>query len=298
MVSGRDSRKSDMSSLTADSFKTGFLPTWCPGCGDFGIWMALKQALAQLGIGPDDAMIVYGIGCHGNMYDWMNTYAVEGLHGRAIPVAQGIKLANHKLPVIVISGDGDCLGEGGNHFIHAAKRNPDITVIIHDNQVYGLTTGQASPTAKQGFKTKSTPEGVTDEPMNPLTLAISTGATFAARGFAGDIPGLTQLIVDAISHKGFAVVDTLQPCVTFDRVHTYAWYRQRLYQLKNEGYVADNRLRALEKALEWGDRIPLGIFYQEIRPTSEDREPALAEKPLVELPLILDNLEELLKEFI
>lgn len=287
-----------MSSLIADSFKTGFLPTWCPGCGDFGIWMALKQALAQLGIGPDDAAIVYGIGCHGNMYDWMNTYAVEGLHGRALPVAQGIKLANHKLPVIVVSGDGDCLGEGGNHFIHAAKRNPDITVIIHDNQVYGLTTGQASPTAKQGFKTKSTPEGVADEPVNPLTLAITAGATFVARGFAGDTPGLTQLMVSAISHKGFAVVDTLQPCVTFDRVHTYPWYRERLYQLKQEGYQADNRLQALEKALEWGDRIPLGIFYQETRPTSEDREPALAEKPLVELPLPLDNLEELLKEFI
>lgn len=287
-----------MSSLTADSYKTGFLPTWCPGCGDFGIWMALKQALAQLGIGPDDATIVYGIGCHGNMYDWMNTYAVEGLHGRALPVAQGIKLANHKLPVIVVSGDGDCLGEGGNHFIHAAKRNPDITVIIHDNQVYGLTTGQASPTAKSGFKTKSTPEGVTDEPVNPLTIAITAGATFAARGFAGDIPGLTQLMASAISHKGFAVVDTLQPCVTFDRVHTYAWYRERLYQLTQEGYQANNRLQALEKALEWGDRIPLGIFYQETRPTSEDQEPALVEKPLVELPLTLDNLEELLKEFI
>lgn len=287
-----------MSSITADSFKTGFLPTWCPGCGDFGIWMALKQALAQLGIGPDDATIVYGIGCHGNMYDWMNTYAVEGLHGRALPVAQGIKLANHKLPVIVVSGDGDCLGEGGNHFIHAAKRNPDITVIIHDNQVYGLTTGQASPTAKQGFKTKSTPEGVADEPVNPLTLAISTGATFVARGFAGDSPGLTQLIVDAISHKGFAVVDTLQPCVTFDRVHTYAWYRQRLYQLKNEGYVADNRLRALEKAMEWGDRIPLGIFYQESKSTSEEREPALRSLPLVASSLGIAPTDELLGEFI
>ncbi|MEK7129681.1 MAG: thiamine pyrophosphate-dependent enzyme [Patescibacteria group bacterium] len=287
-----------MSSITADSFKTGFLPTWCPGCGDFGIWMALKQALAQLGIGPDDAAIVYGIGCHGNMYDWMNTYAVEGLHGRALPVAQGVKLANHKLPVIVVSGDGDCLGEGGNHFIHAAKRNPDITVIIHDNQVYGLTTGQASPTAQQGFKTKSTPEGVTDEPVNPLTLAITAGATFVARGFAADSPGLTQLFVDAISHKGFAVVDTLQPCVTFDRVHTYAWYRERLYQLKQEGYRADNRLGALEKALEWGDRIPLGIFYQETRLTSEDREPALTGEPLVSASAGTVQADELLKEFI
>jgi 2-oxoglutarate ferredoxin oxidoreductase subunit beta len=144
--------------------------------------MALKEALVKLGIGTDDGLIVYGIGCHGNMYDWMKIYGFAGLHGRALPVAQGAKFANHALPVIVVSGDGDCLGEGGNHFIHAAKRNPDITVIIHDNQVYGLTTGQASPTAQIGFKTKSTPEGAVDAPLNPLTLALSTGATFVARG--------------------------------------------------------------------------------------------------------------------
>ena len=151
-----------MSTLTADTYKTGFLPTWCPGCGDFGIWMSLKNALATLGIGSDDALLIYGIGCHGNMYDWMKTYAFVGLHGRTLPVAQGAKFANHTVPVICIAGDGDCLGEGGNHFIHAAKRNPNITVMLHDNQVYGLTTGQASPTAKQGFKTKSTPDGVVD----------------------------------------------------------------------------------------------------------------------------------------
>ena len=252
-----------MSSITADSFKTNFLPTWCPGCGDYGIWTALKMALAKLGIGPDDALLVYGIGCHGNMYDWMRTYAFEGLHGRALPVAQGVKLANHNLPVICVCGDGDCLGEGGNHFIHAAKRNPNITVLIHDNQVYGLTTGQASPTAKTGFKTKSTPDGVSDEPLNPLTLAITAGATFVARGFAGDIPGLSDLIAQAISHKGFSVLDMLQPCVTFDKVHTYAWYRTRLYELADQSYMPDDRLRAIEKAMEWGDRIPLGVLYKE-----------------------------------
>lgn len=287
-----------MTSITADQLKTGFLPTWCPGCGDFGIWMSLRQALANLGIGPDDGLIVYGIGCHGNMYDWMNMYAVEGLHGRALPVAQGAKLANHKLPVIVISGDGDCLGEGGNHFIHAAKRNPDITVVIHDNQVYGLTTGQASPTAKPGFKTKSTPEGVVDEPVNPLTIAIASGATFVCRAFAGDIPGSTELLSQAISHKGFSVVDVLQPCVTFDKVHTYQWYRQRLYKLEAEGFKPDNRLAALEKAFEWGDKIPVGVFYKEEKPTSEDREPALAEKPLNSLPLGELNVDQMLAEFI
>lgn len=287
-----------MSTLTAQSYNTGFLPTWCPGCGDYGIWKSLQGAFAQLNIGSDDGLIVYGIGCHGNMYDWMNMYGFIGLHGRALPVAQGAKLANHKLPVVVVSGDGDCLGEGGNHFIHAAKRNPDITVIIHDNQVYGLTTGQAAPTAKPGFKTKSTPDGVTDEPLSPMSLALTAGATFVARGFAGDLPGLTELIATAISHKGFSVVDVMQPCVTFDKVHTYQWYRQRLYRLADDGYVPDNKLKAMEKSMEWGDKIPLGILYRQDKPTSEDRESALSVSPLVDVPLDVPDLEGLINEFI
>jgi 2-oxoglutarate ferredoxin oxidoreductase subunit beta len=287
-----------MQQITADSFKTSFLPTWCPGCGDFGIWSSLKNALAKLGIGPDDGLIVYGIGCHGNMYDWVHMYGVEGLHGRTLPVAQGAKLVNHKLPVLVVSGDGDGLGEGGNHFIHAAKRNADIAVFLHDNQVYGLTTGQASPTAKSGFKTKSTPEGVTDEPINPLTLALAAGATFVARAFAGDMPGLTELMAAAISHKGFAVLDILQPCVTFDKVHTYAWYRSRVYKLEEEKYQPVDRMKAMEKAMEWGDRIPVGVFYKEDKPTSDDLEPALAAGPLVSQKLEIERLDDLLNEFI
>ena len=287
-----------MSSITASSFNTGFLPTWCPGCGDFGIWMALKEALSKLGIGTDDGLIVYGIGCHGNMSDWMKIYGFAGLHGRALPVAQGAKMANHELPVIVVSGDGDCLGEGGNHFIHAAKRNPDITVIIHDNQVYGLTTGQASPTAQKGFKTKSTPDGAADQPINPLALAISSGASYVARGFAGDAPGLTQIIMNGIQHKGFSVIDVLQPCVTFDKVHTYAWYRQRLYKLEDEGYTPDNQLKALEKAVEWGEKIPVGVFYKTETSTSESREPALTEGPLVRQPLTGIPIDDVLREFV
>jgi len=215
-----------------------------------------------------------------------------------LPVAQGAKLANHTLPVVVVSGDGDCLGEGGNHFMHAAKRNPDITVIIHDNQVYGLTTGQASPTAKPGFKTKSTPEGSTDAPVNPLALAIVSGATFVARGFAGDLPGLTALMTEAMNHKGFAVLDVMQPCVTFDKVHTYQWYRQRLYRLADSGYTPDNKLTALEKAMEWGDKIPLGVFYKEDKPTSEALEPALSGAPLNRLPLEVAHWDKLLNEFV
>ena len=286
-----------MASITASAFSSGFLPTWCPGCGDFGIWMSLKDALATLGIGTDDGLIVYGIGCHGNMYDWMKIYGFVGLHGRTLPVAQGIKLANHTLPVVVVSGDGDGLGEGGNHFLHAAKRNPNITVILHDNQLYSLTTGQASPTAKLGFKTKSTPDGVVDEPINPLTFSITAGATFVARAFAGDPPGLTKLLTAAIAHEGFSVVDVLQPCVTFDKIHTYNWYRERVYYLDAASYMPTNKAAAFEKALEWGDKIPLGLFYQEQKPTSEKREAALLDGPLVQSPVTIPNLDALLSEF-
>ncbi|MBI5613683.1 2-oxoacid ferredoxin oxidoreductase [Candidatus Gottesmanbacteria bacterium] len=283
--------------VSTEEFKTHIMPTWCPGCGDFGIWMSLKSALSGLSIGSDDALLIYGIGCHGNMYSWMKTYGFEGLHGRTLPVAQGVKLSNHELPVIAIAGDGDCLGEGGNHLIHAAKRNPDITLIIHDNQVYGLTTGQASPTAKAGFKTKSTPEGVTDEPINPLTLAITAGATFVARGFAGDIPGLTKLIEEAIQHKGFSLLDVLQPCVSFDKVHTYQWYRQRIYTFEKEGYVPNNKFEAYKRALEWEEKIPVGVFYKEERMTSEQRESALASGPLVKSSVGVKDIESLLREF-
>ena len=284
--------------VTSSAFTTPHLPTWCPGCGDYGIWTALKEALAKLGIGPEDALAIYGVGCHGNMYSWMHMYGFSGLHGRTLPVAQGVKMANHTLPVIIISGDGDGLGEGGNHFLHAAKRNPDVTVMLHDNQVYGLTTGQASPTAKPGFVTKSTPEGVVDAPINPLVFALAAGATFVARGFAGDTPGLISLMSQAIEHKGFALVDILQPCVTFDKIHTYQWYRQRLYTLANSGYTPDNKIKAMEKAMEWGDKIPYGLFYKEDKPTSESYEPALADGPLVNSPIDTEHLNDVLDEFI
>jgi len=285
-------------SVTSGDFTTGYLPTWCPGCGNFGIWLSLKEALARIGVGPSDGLVVYGVGCHGNMYDWMKMYGFVGLHGRTLPVAQGAKLANHKIPVVVVSGDGDGLGEGGNHFLHAAKRNPDITVILHDNQLYSLTTGQASPTAKPGFKTKSTPDGVFDSPINPLVFSIAAGATFVARAFSGDTPGLINLMVEAINHKGFAVLDIMQPCVTFDKEHTYDWYRQRLYKLETEGYVPDNKLKAIERAMEWGDKIPYGIFYKEQKATSEDHEPALVNEPLAKQPIGSVPLDDVLNEFI
>lgn len=284
--------------MEISEFDTHNKSTWCPGCGDFGIWISLKNALKNLNLGPSDVTIVYGIGCHGNMYNWMRTYAVEGLHGRALPLAQGLKLANHKLPVICIVGDGDCIGEGGNHFIHAAKRNPNITVIIHDNQLYSLTTGQASPTANQGFKTKTTPEGAIDEPLNPLVLALSSGATFVSRAFAGDSPHLSGMIAEGISHPGFSVVDVLQPCVTFDKVHTYAWYRSRIYDLVKEGFKTNDRAQSLIKALEWGERIPVGKFFEQIKPTQESIEPALKNNQLISSHPESCDVTKLLKEFI
>jgi len=276
-----------------DQFNTGILPTWCPGCGNFGIWMALKNALTKLAIPNHDTVIVYGVGCHGNMRDWMHVYGIEGLHGRAIPIAQGIKMANSGLTVIAVTGDGDCIGEGGNHFLHAAKRNPNITVIIHDNQVYGLTTGQASPTAQKKLETKSTPEGVVESPFSPLSLALVAGGTFVSRGFAGDIPYLTEVLGKAIHHKGFSVVDVLQPCVTFDKIHTYEWYKKRIYTVNPSG----TKKEALEVSMEWGDKIPLGVLYEEQKETSEDIE-SVTTLPLIDSPLGIPKRDGLLRMFI
>ena len=278
--------------ITQEDFQTGILPTWCPGCGNFGIWMALKNALTKLAIPNHNTVIVYGVGCHGNMRDWMHIYGVEGLHGRALPVAQGIKLANSGLTVIAVTGDGDCIGEGGNHFLHAAKRNTNITVIVHDNQVYGLTTGQASPTAQKKLETKSTPAGVVEPPLSPLSLALVAGGTFVSRGFAGDIPHLTGILEKAIQHKGFSVVDVLQPCVTFDKIHTYEWYRERIYTVE----PSNTKKEALNASMEWGDKIPIGVFYEEQKETSEDFE-AVATLPLVDFPLGIPKRDELLQMF-
>jgi 2-oxoglutarate ferredoxin oxidoreductase subunit beta len=277
---------------TADPYSTGITPTWCPGCGNFGIWTALKNALAKINVPNHNTVIVYGIGCHGNMRDWMNVYGVEGLHGRALPVAQGIKLANSDLTVIAVTGDGDCMGEGGNHFVFAAKRNPNITVLVHNNQVYGLTAGQASPTAQIGLETKSTPEGVREPPLNPLSLALVAGGTFVSRGFTGDIPNLTDIIAKAILHKGFSVVDILQPCVTFDQIHTYEWYRKRVYGLENPL----GKKEALETSMEWGEKIPLGVFYEQEKETSEDRE-AVAAEPLIHSSLGIPGRDAFIRSF-
>ena len=234
-----------------------------------------------MGLDPSSLIAVFGIGCSGNMNDFLNAYAIHALHGRALPNAIGAKLASHKLPVIAIVGDGDCYGEGGNHFIHACRGNHDITVIVHDNGVYGLTTGQVAPTAQKGFKSKSTPAGIIETPINPLTLALTQGATFVAQSFAGNVNQVIEMIKQAIEHKGFSLVNVLQPCVTFNKVNTYQYYLQHSYKLPAE-YKKDDLTEAVKMGMEMTtvEKFPLGILFQVQRPTFTDQLPQLQQSTL------------------
>jgi 2-oxoglutarate ferredoxin oxidoreductase subunit beta len=240
---------------------TGQIPAWCPGCGNFNILSAIKQTLAELSIEPWEMLVVSGIGQSGKLPHYIRCHTFNGLHGRTLPVATAAKLVNHFLHVIAVAGDEDCYGEGGNHFLHTIRRNPNISMFVHNNQIYGLTKGQASPTTAQGTRTKIQPYGVLEEPLNPLALAISQDYSFVARDFSGDQDYLKDLMKAAITHKGFALLDILQPCITFNKTNTFKWYLDRVYKLE-EGYDPHNRLKAFERSLEWGDKIPNGIFYQ------------------------------------
>lgn len=275
-------------------------PTWCPGCGDFGILAAVKRALARLEIPPHRALIVSGIGCGSKLPHYMKVNGFHGIHGRALPIATAAKLANHEMNVLVVAGDGDSYGIGGNHLLHACRRNPDITHLVEDNRIYGLTKGQFSPTSEEGFITVTSPKGTVELGMNPLAVAIAAGASFVARGYVGDLEHLTGLIVQGIAHRGYALIDILQPCVTFNRVNTYDFYNAHVYKLEEIDYNPRDRPAAFHKVGEWGERIPIGIFYQEDRPTHEERFPALAGGPLVAQPLqpSAEEFERLKEEFL
>jgi 2-oxoglutarate/2-oxoacid ferredoxin oxidoreductase subunit beta len=251
--------------ITQESLHSPYFPTWCPGCGNFGVWTALRNALTRLQIPEEQVTIVYGVGCSGNMADFNRVYGFHALHGRSIPTAIGIKLANHRLKVIAIAGDGDTYGEGMNHFLNLFRGNHDIALFVHDNTVYGLTTGQTAPTTQKGKKTKSTPAGAIEHPVNPLGLALTVNATFVARGFSGQVDHLSQLMEAAILHPGAALLDIFQPCFTFDKEKTYHYYRQLVYNLQAEGYQPTDARKAYDLTFE-GDKLPLGIFYQD--PTS------------------------------
>jgi 2-oxoglutarate/2-oxoacid ferredoxin oxidoreductase subunit beta len=265
-------------SVTINDY-AGLQPAWCPGCGNFGILSAVKKALVDLDIPPHKVLIVSGIGQAGKLPHYMKCNTFNSLHGRPLPVAIGAKIANHELTVIAVGGDGDGYGEGGNHWIHSMRRNHDITYMVHNNLVYALTRGQASPTSAAGYKSNTTPEGA-PYPINPLAMAIASDVSFAARGFAGDIEHLAGLIKQAISHKGFSFLDVLQPCVSFNHVNTYEWFKKRVYKL-DEKYDASDKLAAFSKAQEWEENIPLGIIFTKQRATFEDSITALADLPLV-----------------
>jgi 2-oxoglutarate/2-oxoacid ferredoxin oxidoreductase subunit beta len=259
----------------------GQVPAWCPGCGNYSILKAFKEAFVEMGIEPHQFLIVSGIGQAGKFPHYVRCNTFNGLHGRTLPVATGAKLTNHQLLVLAVAGDGDCYGEGGNHLINAMRRNVGVKLFVHNNQIYGLTKGQASPTSMEGMVTKNQPFGVLSEQLNPLALAVALNCNFVARAYAGDPEHLKGLIKEAVHHDGFSLVDILQPCVTFNRVNTYAWYGERVYHVETD-YDPENRVEAFRRALEWGDRIPLGVIYRNRRPAFEARVPVIRETPLVE----------------
>ena len=278
--------------------KTVGQPNWCPGCGNFPIWHSLKRAIVELNLEPHNVAIFSGIGCSSKMPHWINTYGFHGIHGRPLPIATGARLANNNLTVIAVGGDGDGYGIGIGHFIHAMRRNLNITYIVTNNQVYGLTTGQTSPTSDKGYATKSTPTGVIEIPINPIALAIASGATYISRGFSKEMKHLTKLIADGVRHEGFALVDVLQPCVTFNRKNTYEWFSKRVYKLEETDHDATNKQAAFLKSLEWDDRIPIGLFYREARPTYEDDLPQIAETPLARQRIEDVDIRTLMAEFV
>ncbi len=291
-------------------FDSGQKPVWCPGCGDYGIMAALKQALTSLGLRPHEVVIVSGIGCGSKLPDYVHAYGYMSIHGRPLAVATGVKLANPELTVIVVDGDGDAYGIGGNHLVHTARRNMDITHIVHNNQVYALTKGQFSPTTDKGARTSTSPFGVIEAPIMPLALALAAGATFVARGAAFEPKVTASLMAEAIRHPGYALLDILQPCISFNKINTYEWYRQRAYKLEEPSRGSDaagpgshdpsSLDCAMKRAREWGDRIPLGVIYRRVQEPYHAVLPGLARGPLPARPLDdvgEDGFERLLDEY-
>jgi len=253
---------------------------WCPGCGNFSLLDGVKKGLGLAGLEPHRVLFVSGIGQAAKAPHYLNANVFNGLHGRSLPVATGAKIANPDLAVIVESGDGCCYGEGGNHFLAAIRRNIDLTMVVHDNQIYGLTKGQASPTSMEGHKTKAQPGGVISEQFNPIAVAVALRAGFVARSFTGAVDHLAEMIRLGIAHRGFSLIDVLQPCLSFNKVNTFAWYKKRCTELPADYDPIDWTL-AMQKAMEWGDRIPIGVIYRNDRPSFGDQIPVLSKGALV-----------------
>jgi 2-oxoglutarate/2-oxoacid ferredoxin oxidoreductase subunit beta len=284
--------------ITLEDYESDDPIAWCPGCGNFSILKALKTALVELNKNPSEVVIVSGIGQAPKTPHYLRCNAFNGLHGRTLPVATGIKLTNNDLTVLAEGGDGDGYAEGGNHFIHAMRRNIDITYLVHNNQVYALTKGQTSPTSELGYVSKTTPIGSPNPPINPLLLAIALDCGFVARGFAGDPSHLSHLIQEAIRFKGFAFIDILQPCVSFNHINTFQWYASRVYKINDEpGYDPGDRMMAFKGAQEWGERIPIGILHRSERPTLNEKEPATMAMALVRQEIDRRSFEKILALF-
>lgn len=272
-------------------------PAWCPGCGNFAILNVLKRLFIELELEPHEITMVSGAGQSGKLPHYTRCNTFNGLHGRTLPVATGIALANNKTRVIAVAGDGDCYGEGGNHLLHAMRRNIKLKLFVHNNQVCALTGGQASPTSVPEFPSRTQPFGNPSLPLNPLALAIAADCSFVARGFAGaeGLPHLQHLMKLALEHKGFALIDILQNCVTLNKINTFHWYKERVYFLEDTYDPAD-RVKAFERSLEWGDRIPIGLFYRNERPVMEDHYPMLREECLAAMPFNRQEVLEKIKE--
>ena len=285
---------------TFKDFRNNVKPNWCPGCGDFSVQAAIQKAAANVGLEPEEVAIITGIGCSGRLSGYVNSYGVHGIHGRSLPLAQGVKMANKDLTVIASGGDGDGYAIGMGHTIHALRRNMNMTYIVMDNQIYGLTKGQTSPSSAQGFITKSTPKGNIEQNVAPLELALSSGATFVAQGFSSDIKGLTKMIEDAINHDGFSFVNVFSPCVTYNKVNTYDWFKQNLVSLKDiENYDPHNRMMAMQTLMEHNGLVKGLIYENPNRPSYQESVRGYSSSALSKQDLTLpeEKFTELMAEF-
>jgi 2-oxoglutarate ferredoxin oxidoreductase subunit beta len=285
---------------TFKDFRNDVKPNWCPGCGDFSVQAAIQRAAANVGLSPENLAVISGIGCSGRISGYINSYGVHGIHGRALPIAQGVKMANGDLTVIASGGDGDGFAIGMGHTVHAIRRNINITYIVMDNQIYGLTKGQTSPRSAMGFKTKSTPEGSIEESISPMKLALSVGATFVAQSFSTDLKELTALIEAGIKHDGFSFINVFSPCVTYNKVNTYDWFKENLTKLSDvEGYDSSSKDIAMQTLLNHNGLVT-GLIYQNTeRPSYQDLAPGYAKTPLTEADLNLEqaHFDKLVNEF-
>lgn len=271
---------------------------WCPGCGNFGILQSLKTALEELDKDPYEVLLMAGIGQAAKTPQYLSANSFCGLHGRALPAAVAAKIANENLTIIVDGGDGDSYGEGGNHFIHNIRRNVNIAHFIHNNQIYGLTKGQASPTSNFGHVTGVQITGSINEPLNPILMAIAAGAGFVARAFSGDTKQLTEIMKQAIEYDGYAMVDILMPCVSFNKINTFAYYKKHAYHLEDD-YDPSNKVEAMRRAMEWDEGIPTGILYREEKPSFHKKHPILGDKgALVDRKFDMGVVERLIQEFV